>query len=200
MWSHNFANSSLNAGMNWGVRIESVIATNIFTYAHAATWWRSLVRYEQKIPESIMTKERRKKRRRKNLVESTESPVNWIEPNKYHVSGYLGWCCCCWVFFSLSFTCVCVCMCQPHRLRELQFLVIGINVWSLPCVCVVILVVISNIVTFFYITIAFCMHADIPNSFFAPSFLLFFTMNFEMYFFSFLLCSWQFEKKTTVKP
>lgn len=68
--------------MHWGVvRLEAVIATNIFTYAHAATWWRSLdclVGTDRYLLESIMTKKREKKRRKKH-VESTESPVNWIE-------------------------------------------------------------------------------------------------------------------------
>lgn len=143
---------------------------------------------------SILTGKNPLQRVGKEHVESTESPVNWIEQISCFriLRSVLLVLLLAVVFFSLltlhfiasrmsMFVCV-----NLIVLLELQFLVIGINVWSLARMCasvfvnvvsqplVTVTVVISNTANFFCMTIAFCMHASrhVELVFFSP-FLLF---------------------------
>lgn len=87
-------------------------------------------------PESIMTKKEKKKQKAegKTHVESTESPVNWIEQISCFRILRLALLFFLHVEFHASHTSVFVCV-NLIVLLELQFLVIGINVWSLARMC-----------------------------------------------------------------
>lgn len=152
------------------------------------------------LTESIMTKRKKKKKNGKKHVESTESPVNWIEQISCFRILRLVLLLLLVVFFFLFefhmkgvFVCVNLIVCLNFNSWWLELMC---GVWPV-CVCVFVYVVISNIFTFFCTSIAFYMHADIPSSFFSALFHLFYN-EFQCFF---SLCFVHSNsKKSWVKP